>query len=331
MIDLTLDYPIPSHPNWSMIDSSKMIEYMGCPRKFLFKYIFGWRSPEPNVDLVFGSAFHALMEQILIHGYNADGLMKGYEKCLEVFRETISEEEEEFLEKAATKNPRNAALIAQKYMETYVMDSYEVYGTEIGGTVQIAEDRVLTVRVDAILRDLTTRKFFLGEYKTTGMNMTPVWQAQWEPRFQVQAYLFALHQYLISKDFNADDIQGMRLDGVSIKMLKAGLSINLQRVEIPFNPEMMNAWLMEANSWFDKLEEDYERLAVANVGDAYLTAFPRCGTGAACTAYFRLCTFYPDCIMIPNPLQIFDSNPRGMEISHWNPLEDRTPKEEVQL
>ncbi len=56
MPQLTLD------PTWNLQDSSKIQEYITCPRSYFFRYVLGWQLAQPNIHLEFGVAIHKAME-----------------------------------------------------------------------------------------------------------------------------------------------------------------------------------------------------------------------------------------------------------------------------
>jgi len=60
---------ITEHPSWTIIDSSKIDDYLRCPRRFFFSHVLGWRLDVPIHDLYFGECWHMAREYQLIHGY----------------------------------------------------------------------------------------------------------------------------------------------------------------------------------------------------------------------------------------------------------------------
>ena len=75
---------IQPHPTWDIMDSSKLICYKECPRKFFYQYILGWQNAYPNNHLVFGSAWHMAMEWLLNHPKDIAGAALAF---LEYYRE----------------------------------------------------------------------------------------------------------------------------------------------------------------------------------------------------------------------------------------------------
>jgi len=79
--------PLPSHPTHSVLDSSKISEYITCERKFLFRYLLGIVPDRPNHNLIFGSAWHAAREVLLQNSNHIDSVPEAYEAFSQDFTE----------------------------------------------------------------------------------------------------------------------------------------------------------------------------------------------------------------------------------------------------
>ena len=75
---------IPSQPSWEIIDSSKLDDYLRCPRLYFYSHILGWRMDAPAHDLYFGECWHMAREYQLIHGY--DKIEEAYDVFLTHYR-----------------------------------------------------------------------------------------------------------------------------------------------------------------------------------------------------------------------------------------------------
>ena len=320
------NYPIPYHPTWSIWDASLTMDFMKCQRLALFKKLFAWSHRKPSVHLLFGTAWHAMMEEILLNGYNEVGINKGYNRFIKIYREFYDEDQDEF---QAPKNPACAKKALETYMREYFTDDIKVFGTEIGGEVPINATDSMAFKIDAIIQE--KGKYYVWDHKTTGWAFTPLYDIQWDLRLQFQLYIHAFHAYLATKGIRPEELGGLVVNSVLLKMLKAGLKTEVSRYLVPFDLEMQSAFLQELNIWIAIIKLQFELLQNAKISDSSLSAFPRSFTGSACTEYNRECLFHSICMNYPNPLQIFEANPYDFHIKHWNPLEQEGIREKVEL
>jgi len=339
-------YPVPTDKTWGIMDASKLKTFMTCPRKFLFEYLFGWRGNSINVDLTFGSAIHVFVEELYRVGMNEEGYESGYREFLKIYRSEISELDEELELKCLLKNPTSASILIKNYMTRYLTDKFHVHGTEIGGTVAVGEERELCFKIDLIGQE-ENGNFFVLDHKTTSMQFNDAYLNQWQTSYQINLYLHALGAFLLKEGYSFEDIKSFIINAMFLKSYKRRpknkevyvdsygedlLVTDFYRHEMPYNPDMIYAWLQEVNNWLDVLEHNFELLSEADISANFLKAFPKFGNEQACTSYFRTCKFHTICSTDTNPLQLHDSNPLNMEISFWNPLEDQpTLKKKVNL
>ena len=82
--------PIVEDPTWHIRDSSKLTDYMACPRMYFFSHILGWKLDMPAHDLHFGTCWHEAREYQLLHGY--DDVAGAYEKFITKYREVFDPE-----------------------------------------------------------------------------------------------------------------------------------------------------------------------------------------------------------------------------------------------
>ena len=47
-------YPVPEHESWYIHDSSKIQEYLECPRMYFYRYVMGWTPDSFNNHTDFG-------------------------------------------------------------------------------------------------------------------------------------------------------------------------------------------------------------------------------------------------------------------------------------
>ena len=294
----------------------------------MFKYLFGWRSDNHNIHLVFGRAWHELIEQLYLNGYNLDGLELGFEKFMKVWRESFSPEEDNNF---SPKTPTYALLAAQKYIEHYSLDKFETIDTEVAFSVPInSSGRLMYGRIDGLIRNKDG--VLNEEHKTTGTNLLSnygiiKYTPQWTLSYPSQLYLYASQLYYQSEGHNIRDVIGTRINAVSFYETKGrGLEIGFKRILVEKSSEQLLECLAEINNWYDNIEHQMEILSNFDENFPVLGCFPKADSSHSCQSWGRMCSFYPICIAYSNPLAIRERNPLGFEINFWNPMEEEATK-----
>jgi len=209
------------HPSLQIIDSSKLQDYVTCPRMFFYRHVLGWRPEGVQFDLIFGEAMHAALETLYRYGFgNAFGPQHtqtvrdlAYARFLEVYRGSFGEETDD---DRVAKNPYSAAEAIEGYCVEYQndLDRYEVFAVggqpcvEVSGFVPISNSQRLYFRQDAILRDKSNGKLFCLEHKTASRGGR-IWAAQWDLSIQVGCYTHALYSM-----FDRNEVWGARVNGI---------------------------------------------------------------------------------------------------------------------
>lgn len=309
-------YPIEPHPTWSILDSSKVQQYMGCPRKFLWKYVLGFASDMPNVNLVFGEGVHRALAILDIGGCCSEA----YDAFLSYYREYFSIEDDE------RNAPKSPAYLkgALKYYQGFWSRADENRSVmtdedgnpyiEVAGAVPIGDTRALHFRLDKVACE--GDKVILCERKTTKY-LSEGWLRQWDTKFQVFVYLLACWS-----EFGRENVRGCEIDGIiAQKGQKAqqenpGSAFKFERVMVRKTPAMMREWLDIANWWVDQIEKDFELLR-RDSEDKPLNSFRM--NCEHCVAYFRPCAFLSYCSKGVNPLSLAGRSQPGFKIEFWDP------------
>lgn len=294
---------ILKNPIWDVLDSSKLEEYMACPRRAFYRYILGWRKEQKSYHLTFGSAWHALMEHLLITGYrDMPGAIEAFEK---VYWAEITEKEDA---ENDPKNMANAVKAAVAYVQKYNVEDVgcKVLFTEVAGSVPLTSEYNIHFKIDSILQDQFGRYFSL-EHKTAS-SLGRQFIDKWILAIQPNAYNHALYSI-----FPQEQVYGVYINGTAFFKKKPPEFI---RVPVRRDIEMLNAWYVNIIEWVEDYFTDIEKLMQADEDAHTLSCFKQNTT--ACTDYFG-CQYHDFCIAWANPLQHIDQVPLGYIVEHWDP------------
>lgn len=314
---------ISPHPTWDIKDSSKLEQFIHCPRRYFYRYMLGWDVDVPAQDLWFGESWHRAREYQLLNGY--DDVQGAYDAFITCYREQFAPEQDEFYSPKTPTAVLNALIQFSDQYRNDLIDNevVELDGqkmTEISGTVPIAEDRVLHYRMDSIMRRKADGKIFSWDHKTTTESYlnSRFWADQFFLSIQSGTYTHCL--YCI---FPIEQVLGIEFCGTGFTYLKrgsanrpAGYHVSLRRVPAWKTPGQMNSWLWLANEIYSNIEYETERLLNCSEDDPVLMAFPMNPT--SCTS-FRGCPYLDFCISWPNPLRNAYEPPLGFTERFWNP------------
>jgi len=321
---------IKEHETWNIIDSTKMNEYMDCPRKYFFKYILGWNMASQANHLAFGTAWHVAMEAMVAGPVNVAGNPQYTEEVIEkAFQAFLLEYRKEFSAstdaEVGVKTPDNAKMALQAYGKNYAGENFQVEHIELPGKVTIGFDtdgneKVLHYNIDMVC-DGPMGHFCL-EHKTTTKNPWQ-WQNQWVLSIQVGTYVHTLKTMY-------DDVFGAIINGVILRapqrVKKDGepyansKGTEFIRVPIRKTDDMMLVWLAIVNQLYDSIQRETGRLVedVMAGTDSAMQSFPM--NTNSCTKY-GLCPYWDFCCAWPNPAARASELdvPIGYDKSYWNP------------
>lgn len=294
------------HPSWDIVDSSKLQTYQQCAREHFFNYVLGWTLEGPNINLVFGKAWHICMAHILENGYTIEAIQQAAVLGEEYFRRFFPLTEDAINE---PKVPGIFPIALAEYVARYKSDNFEVLFTEVGGIVPIDEKRFLHLRIDAVIRDHDRHnKIVSPEHKTSKRRG---YFGKYTKDIQSGTYNHALFC-----SFPSEEVYGVEINGaVFLKRER-----DFQRLPARRTPQGMLEWLWTVQHWYDRLEWDFAELNECSEDDDVMMAFAR--NTESCTKYGQ-CKYYDICHARTNPLQ-FPEAPPGYEVEWWDPREEET-------
>ncbi len=323
-----MTFPLTPKPEWLIYDSSKLDEYIACPRKYFYSHILGWRRDLPAHDLYFGQAWHIAREHQLLYGYQeVDG---AFTKFLDYYRLEFDESTDSIY---SPKNPTGVLNALLKFyhersndlIENEVVEKDGVKLTEISGTVPISETRRLHYKMDSHMSRRSDSRIFSWDHKTTSGKYinNDSWANQFYLSIQNGTYTHCLYcQYPI------EQVLGVEFCGIGFEFLQrgsanrsAGYHATFRRVPAFKTPEAMNVWLYNVNMIVDELERDMDKLHHCSTNDLVMKSFrmnPR-----SCSDY-RGCTYHDFCMSWTNPLQRCGCPPIGYREEFWDPSKIET-------
>ena len=344
---------LKERPQFRIYDSSKVQDFMTCPRKYFFNHVLGWSQEEPNsstdtppektgglfgrrlppsiktsksVDLVFGSAWHAAQETLLrmkrdqkvSRGYPTNAWVQGMASFYAVWNEHFSPGDEERF-RAKRKTPSRAAELLELYVERYSQDDFKVLETEIAGTVDIDGIKIAFV-IDAICEDADGQRFVL-EHKTTGLSLSGFYFDQWRQKVQIGVYtaaLRALYPDSIGLVVNATNVRSAKVDSMFQRTLFKRSDLQMEDLV-----HTLGYWIGVAEAHTDLVLEEQDQFAK----DPVMFCFPK--NTESCVRYGR-CTYMDYCEARPNPLLDIEPPP-GFIYHLWDPITERREMHQLDL
>lgn len=302
---------LPLHDTWNVTDSTKMQEYIACPRSYFYKYVLGWKSEEPNIHLVFGTAWHKAQEHLLLNGYSALTVLEAVALLTEEYRKFFSPMMDDVY---YPKTPGFAADMLGKYTRKYPDDYHQadVLYTETSGSISIGDNRVMYFKTDSILQGKNgyyQNKKFSREHKTAKSKPT---SQQWSLKTQIGTYNHVLYCM-----YGPEDTFGIELNCAIFQKTKP----DFVRIPLQKGKESMQVWLWTMNHYMEEIEWEFERLADASPDDPVLMAFPL--RTESCSNYFG-CQYHDFCLSWPNPLRSCEIPPLGFKQEFWDPRQQET-------
>lgn len=304
------------NPNWYIIDSSKAKDHLECPRKFWWRHILGWEIDSPNINLIFGEAFHKIPETLLLEGYTIAAIENGMKEFRRIYHATYNPMTDH---ERAPKNPAYAELAALQYIQEYKNDlqKYEVLHTEISGSVMVVppEDRRITrlyFKMDSVLKDLDTKMILSHEHKTTGQSFTQQYANQWPMSFQVGTYSHVMRAF-----YDPETVYGVVINAIGLKKT----NFEFRRFPIRKTTPMMEVWYNIAERTLWNIEVDLASFLEEWL-DPGLTmeSFPP--NPQSCDRWYG-CPYLDFCSTWANPIEkvwsYLTEPPQGFKISFWDP------------
>jgi len=320
-----MNYPIPFHPSWEVYDSTKIQEYLDCPRLFFYKRILGWARETPiHNDLQFGKAWHKAKEFLYKLGFSDKAIQIAfYEGFLPTYREVFPEATDDLF---SPKTPDNALLALSAYTvypaNARDFDLFDVIETELAGVVPIDSETDIVYKIDLLFRRKDDGKYGVLEHKSKKGSFSRSWTDQWDQSVQIGTYNHALNTMIGNADLS--NVEGVTVNGSAFLKTK----FDFERVTIHKTRDMLYEYLWQVREYIDRIRLDVESLSECSDKDRIMYAFPK--NPQSCTKYYG-CEMANFCAAWPNPLQRCQEPPFGYVIDFWDPLAAEAPTKRVDL
>uniref|UniRef100_A0A6M3JBE3 Putative PD-(D/E)XK nuclease superfamily protein n=1 Tax=viral metagenome TaxID=1070528 RepID=A0A6M3JBE3_9ZZZZ len=311
-----MTYPIPEHETWFIHTPTKIDNYMGCQRQYLYEYIFGWSPASERNDKWFGTSWHKGQEHLLLTDYSDLNVMKAFDLFLAKYREKFDESTDELF---SPKNPATAMRAYAKYVGRWARDheDYEVLYTEIAVTVPLDEDITMHCNLDSIVRRRKDKKYGSIDHKTGKASPSRTWRDKFNLCSQSGGYHHVLYCL-----YSFEEVFGMEFSGTFFLKTKN----DFERHPVYRDKSSMQNWLWNALWWIDSINHDIERFSEAKDSDPVLQCFPM--NTENCTKYWG-CTYHDFCMAWDNPLRFAEAPPLGFKKEYWDPREQESTHEMI--
>lgn len=351
--DLGMEKPEAS---LDVIDSTKLKCFCSCERMFFYEYVLGWRSPE-SVHLAYGKAIHDALHEInILTNVDEAKLQDLTEKALlfdEALRTmlargiTITNAVKACIplvgnspigrfydSMEASVDPHKNATKGVLSLIKYVLEHCQKIkwfqhegepAVEIGGSILISDDIVLSYRLDGLAVDEATGNVYGVEYKTG--KTTPYWLTQWDT--DIQFSIYNLIVMLIGGSLSFVLVKGLLLNNTKLDAVgKQDINdpyrhVILETLQIPRTALFLENFVSDVRILWTRLHENFQTAEKCKNKEV-LETFPR--NYRTCNAFYgRPCPYLYYCLSTTNPLRdVLERGykPAEFEVRHWNPLDD---------
>lgn len=284
-MNIPTDDRLPPLPH--VIDSTMLVQFRACPKKFEYEYAHNLRPAGRKVDLVAGGAFAAGLEAAY-QAYFNEG--KGHDKAMQAAYKAFRSEWGDFPEttKGSTKTATRTFAALLDYFNTYSLDKDHVrpmlrgdgtatYEFSFAIPLDFAEfprhpdgsPFIYAGRFDAF--GMMGKTMVIRDEKTSGRAPSHNWTEQWNLRNQFLGYVWAAQA------------SGYPVDTVVVR------GVTIQATQF-YQVEAIKKYdLWEINRFVNQLQRDLHRMV-----DCWQSGYFDYNLGDTCTSY-GLCSYHQLC------------------------------------
>lgn len=296
-----------------VLDSTKITTFLNCPRKYLFEHVLGITPDRPNKHLISGVAWHKTMETLVL----TRDVEAAYETYLELFFKDFPRELADTL---PPKDPANIYEALKVYMDFTKDDptDYDILSVETCEEIDLGAEATIYAKIDLVLREHSTGLVVGRDYKTTGMDIDPLY----ELNIQMLNYLMALHGI-----YGVEEVDRYEVDRIVFRKSnkvhgsKGGKGNKIDRFYVTPSTELMRLHRGAMLRVLGEISNEADLLASGPKED-FTMAFPPNFT--SCDDYGG-CQFCGLCAAGVDPVNYSDELervPTGFKRHYWDPSEE---------
>lgn len=302
-----------------LYDNTRLSDYKRCPRLFFYRHIMHWKPQSSRVPLIFGGAWHSVMEVIWegLKNTPRDELVKA---AYSAFLGTWCEEGLPYpldfstTEELAPRTPGQALEMIVGYIDYRApqANDFDVLSIEKPFIVPLDPKDPTLYYVGKIDKIVRYRGKILGiEHKTTTAYkkngpFKSAFLDSFSPNSQVDGYLYALHMMF------PGEVGGVWVDAALVHKSEEGFTF----IPIEKTLRHLDSWIWETRDWIRQVEVQKAELALTTETDPYMSAFPK--NTNSCWDFNSSCAYMYLCKSWTNPLG--KPVPSGFEVEQWDPL-----------
>lgn len=289
------------------LDNSQVRTFLECQKRYQFRYAWDL-STGMEPWLVTGSAWGSAQDVIWRGGPNTDVLGEAVAAFEQVIEERLPSLSEEGLDDWRITSRHHYHEALADYLNTYqefICETFDPEKTvcelpfeiEMGGEGGIPPFHLIG-RLDKVVWNISEQNWWVGEHKTTAMNLSHAYLNKWPNDNQVRTYGW------VGRKLWGAAFGGVLVDCVSIS--RRG-KIALQMIPITFPP-------LAGGGWEKDMEEIAREVAERWAGRARFVK-----NTDSCEKFNRMCPYFEACVIGQDPR----NGPEGwgLHLEHWDPRE----------
>ena len=291
-----------------ILDSTKIKDYISCPRYYLLRHIFNWALETPPLPLGFGIAWHKAKEVVLDpRSRSPRDVARALDMFLESYRGFYPDQD--YDQNRFPRSPEGALEGLLSYVREYKDDSFKVVYCEEVGLIPLASNLDIVFRADAIIEDEKGRRWIVDS-KTTGSS-NPAYREVFNLSIQFDIYLIGVQQI--------SPVEGLIVDVSEFRKKKDEVEAGHERLYVLRSVKDLEETILELDLICGRIMEDTD-LQITG----HSCAFPK---SFSCIRFNRLCEYFDVCSSAVSWKELDpESPPPGFVVREWDPLEREKKK-----